>query len=403
MPLIEFWRSNPQVVSQLTIEQVVSNAGDGNLRDNSACCQELREYLSEVESEKLAKYVEHCLTHSFAKSGGVLQDLVNELGRRLDYKVTNGRYQGTVSNIGFDGIWTSPERHSLVVEVKTTDAYRISLDTIAGYREKLTAQREITAPSSILIVVGREDTGELEAQVRGSRHAWDIRLISIDALLKLVKLNERVEEAETGRKIRSVLIPMEYTKLDDMIEVMFVTAKDVETAAEADTSIPDESDEDVSRGSTHPKGTWQFTDSSIIQAKREAILAAVGRREGVTLLKKSRALHWSADRNVRVACSISKRYSKGAYKYWYAYHPRWDKFLGDAEKAFFALGCVDLDFAFAVPVPVLRGILDALNTTTTENGHYWHIYISEASDGAYRIVLPRQRSGLALNDFTVKL
>jgi hypothetical protein len=403
MPLIEFWRSNPQVVSQLTIEQVVSNAGDGNLRDNSPCCQELREYISEVESEKLAKYVEHCLTHSFSKSGAVLQDLVNELGRRLDYKVTNGRYQGTVNSIGFDGIWTSPERHSLVVEVKTTDAYRISLDTIAGYREKLAAQRDITPPSSMLIVVGREDTGELEAQVRGSRHAWDIRLISIDALLKLVKLNERVEEAETGLKIRSVLVPMEYTKLDDMIEVMFATAKDVETAAEADISVPDESDDDGARESTHPKGTWQFTDSSIIQAKREMILAAVGKREGVALLKKSRALHWSADRNVRVACSISKRYSKGVYKYWYAYHPQWDKFLGDIEKAYFALGCVDLDIAFAVPVAVLRGVLGALNTTTTENGHYWHIYISEGSDGEYQIVLPRQRSGLALNDFVVKL
>jgi len=35
----------------------------------------------------------------------------------------------------------------------------------------------------VLIVVGRQDTGELEAQIRGSRHAWDIRLISAEALL----------------------------------------------------------------------------------------------------------------------------------------------------------------------------------------------------------------------------
>jgi hypothetical protein len=40
--------------------------------------------------------------------------------------------------------------------------------------------------SSILIVVGREDTGDLEAQIRGSRHAWDVRLISVDALLRLM-------------------------------------------------------------------------------------------------------------------------------------------------------------------------------------------------------------------------
>jgi hypothetical protein len=73
-----------------------------------------------------------------------------------------------------------------VAEVKTTDTYRIALDSIAGYRQKLLAAKTFSEPSSILILVGRQDTGELEAQIRGSRHAWDIRLISVDALLKLV-------------------------------------------------------------------------------------------------------------------------------------------------------------------------------------------------------------------------
>jgi len=66
---------------------------------------------------------------------------------------------------------------------------------------------------------GPRDTGELEAQVRGSRHAWDIRLISADALVKLTQLKENTEGTETGRKIRSLLTPMEYTRLDQMIDV----------------------------------------------------------------------------------------------------------------------------------------------------------------------------------------
>jgi hypothetical protein len=139
----------------------------------------------------------------------VLQDLINELGRRLDYRVENGRYQGTRSTIGYDGIWISPEGHTVIAEVKTTDAYRISLDTLVGYRQELIAQRKVSGRSSILIVVGRDDTGELEAQIRGSRHAWDIRLISADALLKLVQLKENADSPDTGRKIRSLLAPME--------------------------------------------------------------------------------------------------------------------------------------------------------------------------------------------------
>src|SRR5690242_1045791 len=188
MPLLSFWESNPEAVSQLTIEQIVSNAGDGTLRDQSTCSEELRSYLGQITSEKIGAYIEHCLGTSFAKSGMVLQDLVNELGRRLDYQVTNGRYQGVTNAVGYDGIWHSPEHHSLVVEVKTTDAYRISIDTPAGYRSKLHEAGTISDPSSILIVVGRQETGELEAQIRGSRHAWDVRVISIEALLKLVAL-----------------------------------------------------------------------------------------------------------------------------------------------------------------------------------------------------------------------
>src|SRR5215469_9910785 len=141
----------------------------------------------------------------FPKSGMVPQDLINELGRRLDYQVTNGRYQGTVNSIGHDGIWLSPEGHTIIAEVKTTDAYRISLDTIAGYKDKLIDAGRVSSQSSVLIVVGRQDTGELEAKVRGSRHAWDMRLISADALIKLVQLKEDAEGTDTGRKIRSLL------------------------------------------------------------------------------------------------------------------------------------------------------------------------------------------------------
>jgi hypothetical protein len=207
MPLLSIWQSNPDAVEQFTIEQVVSSAGDGNLRDGSACSSELTDFLSEIRSEKLAKYIEHCLGSKFDKGGMVLQDLGNELGRRLDYTVTNGRYQGTSNSIGFDGVWKSPEGQTIIVEVKTTDTYRISLDTLSGYRQKLISTSAISGNSSILIVVGRQDTGELEAQIRGSRHAWDIRLISAEALIKLVALKEDSDEPETGVKIRSVLTP----------------------------------------------------------------------------------------------------------------------------------------------------------------------------------------------------
>lgn len=402
MPLLALWASNATAVGEFTIEQVVATAGDGSLRDGSVCSSELREYLSQVPTQKIAVYVDQCLGSSLNKGGLILQDLINEIGRRLDFAVTNGRYQGVVGAIGYDGIWLSPDGHSIVAEVKTTDAYRMSLDTLAGYRDRLAAAGQVSGPSSVLIIVGRQDTGELEAQIRGSRHAWDVRLISAEALLKLVQLKENADGPETGRKIRSLLAPMEYTRLDRMIDVMFTTATDVEKASAglAEPDVEERSEEDRT-----PKGSWEFTDGTLLQKKRESIIAAVGRERGAPLIRKSRALFWSADHEVRVACSVSKRYLKrNSYPYWYAFHPQWAEFLDEAERSYFVLGCMDLDVAFAIPGKEFVGLLDALNVTIKDDGsRYWHVHLVEKSPHSYAILLPKESDFLRLDDYVTKI
>jgi hypothetical protein len=395
MPLLALWQSNPEAVTALNVEQLVATAGDGKLRDASDCSNELRGYLAQVGSDKLAEYAEHCLAESFSKSGMVLQDVVNELGRRLEYNVANGRYQGTSNEIGFDGLWQSPEGNALIVEVKTTDTYRISLDTIANYRAKLRDAGKIGPQSSVLVIVGREDTGELEAQVRGSRHAWDMRLISVDGLIALVRLRESTESPVAGAKLRSILIPMEYTKLDSLIDVMFTAAKDVEGSDDA--KAPQDGGDEGGSG-------WQFTDPKLIQEKREAIAQAFGDSQFTKLIKKTRATYWDATHTKRIVCTVSKRYVDAAVPYWYAYHPSWDSFLAEGATGHFVLGCMDLDVAFAIPLEVLRQQLDKLNTTMKPDGtHYWHVKILELGPGRYGLQLPKVGGRLELDTFIVKV
>lgn len=403
MPLIELWSSNPTVIGQFAIEQIVAAAGSGDLKDNSACSEELRKYLTEIPSQKLADYVEGCLSNHFSKGGMVLQDLVNELGRRLDYTVTNGRYQGTINAVGYDGIWNSPEAHTIVAEVKTTDAYRISLDTLAGYRQKLVNNGQVARESSILIVVGRQDTGELEAQVRGSRHAWDMRLISADALIKLVQLKENAEGPETGRKIRSLLVPREYTRLDEMIDVMFTTAKDVESVAAA-TPVEEQTAAEGNDIPEKTRGAWEFTDSATLQAKRDEIIAALARREGIPLIKKSRALYWSPDHAKRAVFTISKHYDRRiGPRYWYAYHTQWNEFLS-AGDGYFVLGCMDRNHAFAIPAEDFRPLMEYLNTTENADGTcYWHIQLAEAASAEVSLILPKQKTNVPLSKYGLNL
>lgn len=395
MPLLSIWQSNPDAVNEFSIEQIVTSAGDGVLLDGSVCSSELTTYLSEAASEKLADYVKHCLSSKFDKGGMVLQDLINEFGRRLDYDVRNGRYQGTANAIGFDGIWTGPDGHSIVIEVKTTDAYRISLDMLAGYRDRLIGAKEIGTETSILLVVGRQDTGELEAQVRGSRHAWDVRIVSAESLIKLVQLKENSEDPETVRKIRSVLLPVEYTRIDRLVDVLFTTAVDTQSSVD-EPELVEPVQAQVATQPTPPTTTgpsgWEFTDPLSLNAKRDEIVRALGRRFGEPLIRSTRALYWSRDRHARAICTISKRYEKRpSVPYWYAYHPAWDDFLSgtDNPNGVLVLGCMDLPFAFAIPRDDIFAVLDKLHTTTTERGHYWHLHIAEEVQGRFELVIPR--------------
>ncbi|MCY4059478.1 MAG: hypothetical protein OXG44_15925, partial [Gammaproteobacteria bacterium] len=160
MPLLDLMRGSPDAVDEFSIEQAAKLAGDGKLRDGSTSSDELREYLSSIPSHKLFEHVDYCLTSSFEDCGFALQDTVNELGRRLGFEVNNGLYRGRKNANNFDGLWTDDEGTQIVVEVKTTDIYRINLDTVADYRKKLMQQSVISEHSSILLVVGRQDTGD---------------------------------------------------------------------------------------------------------------------------------------------------------------------------------------------------------------------------------------------------
>jgi hypothetical protein len=58
--------------------------------------------------------------------------------------------------------------------------------------------------------------------VRGGRHAWEMRLITWDALVRLLEL----DDPTTSRRIHQLLFPRELTKLDAIVDLLFFTAED---------------------------------------------------------------------------------------------------------------------------------------------------------------------------------
>lgn len=394
MPLLGFWKSAKEEVLKLSIEQVVSSAGDGVLRDQSICSAELREFLREVPPENLFGYARHCLDHGFNRSGFVLQDIVNEFGRRLEFQVEAGLYQGTKNAVGFDGIWRAEGEPHLVIEVKTTDSFTVDLETHARYKERLSSEGRLSKDASTLIVVGRRDTGALEAQIRGSRYAWEMRLISVERLIKLVQINEKSDDPNTLKQIRQLLQPFEYTKIDRIIDVIFTTAVDVETQQEIDQEAPAEDGQDVSTVHVQVR-----TDFEALNAKRKEAVDSFSKAKGKELLKRSRTLFWSPDKSLRVCCAVSKRYESEYQPYWYAFHPKWDAFLSEANEGYFILACMDRNEAYAIPYSWLVNNKQNLNKTDDGERSYWHVALTTLEDGKLAINTSKIGAKTALEEY----
>jgi hypothetical protein len=201
--------------------------------------------------------------------------------------------------------------------------------------------------------------------------------------LVLVLLKENSDQEETGRKIRSVLVPVEYTRVDALVDVVFAAASDVDNEL-SESVVAQPVTEPFELVSAEPPA-----DRSHIHKTREEILRAMSSLLEKPLVKKSRAMWWSSDHASRIACTISKRYESG-HDYWYAFHPSWQKFLEEGQKSFFVLGCADLDRAFAIPINELLPLLPHFNISETERGMYWHIQLNLDHAGQVRLTVPRQ-------------
>lgn len=375
MSLIELSKSSPDSFDGYLARQIVAFAGDGHLRDQSICSDQLRSYLKVVSSDRLDRYAKECLEQSFPESGLFLQDVVNELGRRLEFEVEDGRYRGTQNSVGFDGIWRVPNGPTIVVEVKTTDTYNVSLETIASYRTKLIASGALGEDTSLLFVVGRKDTGALEAQIRGSRFAWDMRVVGVESLLKLVRVKEKSSEDQTITQIRELLRPFEYTRVDRILEVVFSAATDVVQEEDVQHTLTE--------GELDSVGSQQDrTPQKTIEQVRIKAVEALNSLLAANLVRKRQALFEDRDADIKACITVSKRYDDKLQPYWYAFHPKWDDYLGDANAGYMVFGCVDRTEAFAIPLDAMRSFLPSLNQTVRPDGAmYWHVKLAETSNG----------------------
>ena len=369
MTLLAIWKAQPEIATK-RIDQLLKFTNDGKLRDDSDTSHEFRAFLDQIPSKNLCEYARQCLEDPFPDSGMALQDIVNQFGKRLGFDVTFGRYRGAQKQIGNDGLWKAKNGHAIVVEVKTTDAYQIPLHVPVKYRDQLIECGQIEEDRcSTLYVVGRTDTEDLESQIRGSRHAWDIRLIGIEALSKLLLIRESADDPEVHEKIRNVLRPREFTRIDGIIDLVFTTT----TEATKDDVVEDQ-DED----STEENKGKKFTPVDF----RDLCIQRLSAHLDAALIKQSAAIYSSADRSIGICCSMSREYKKlNGSGYWFAFHPGQLSALKQYPQALVAFACGSAEQILLIPLPEFEAWFPSLNRTITEDRTYWHVKFKKSENG----------------------
>jgi len=390
MPIIDLFNNAPDAVASMDAAQIASNCGNGHLRTNDESKEELREYLPLVEIEDLRRYADYCLNNVFDNGPYMLQDIINEFGRRLDFEVTNGAYSGSRNPnvIGFDGIWKLPTGESIIIEVKTTDAYTINLETIDEYRLKLIERGEIRFDSTNLIVVGRNTTDSFEAQVRGSKYNWNTRIVGVDALSKMALIKVDSESPDVLNQIRNILRPAEYTRVDGIVEMVFTTSADKEEP------FPDEP-----IGKDPPTIVDPTREAQ--KAKRNSIVEKLSASKDVIFVRRKITSFSDHSDETRLVVSVSKKYEDTPDKpYWFAFRRYQQEYLEEKSGGYYVLGCLDSPDFFAIPIAEMKEFAKEMRSSSDSQGVHRHHHVEiKVDESGYKLYFSPSNKEVSLAKF----
>lgn len=136
-------------------------------------------------------YIEASIRNKGPQYDRALQDLVNHVGTLIGFNVEYGRYQGVVNAIGHDGLWRRND-FSIVVEVKTTDAFSIQTATLVGYIDRLISAGKIPDWDHAmgLYIFARTDSQltQLVNSIIAEKRTRQLRIAAVEDVLSLAEL-----------------------------------------------------------------------------------------------------------------------------------------------------------------------------------------------------------------------
>jgi hypothetical protein len=200
-------------------------------------------------------------------------------------------------------------------------------------------------------------------------------------------LKEELDDPKIMEKIRRVLTPQEFTKVDGIIDLVFSTAEDVKK--EEVSEVADDDDDQKK-----PK----FVPINF----RDACAARVQKFLGQPLVKRSLAVYSSPDENLSVVCINSREYKKpNSSGYWFAFHPHQRDLLQNHKKTFVALGCGSQESILLIPGATFVKWLERFHMTELEDRFYWHVRVDK-DKGGFLLRVKKGAEVITLNEYLLK-
>jgi hypothetical protein len=229
---------------ELTLDHIADLAGDWT--DDSRASEQFREIIEneQTTTDEIEAFLHEAIDGSEQHHNRALQDLVNNIGRRLGFRVDHGIYQGRSGKIGYDGHWvsdaTETETH-LIVETKKTTAYSIDPGQAGGYITDLAENEDLDREQVYgLYVIGEGNVETVAQTIFGSQYRDRMRVITAHRLLDLLAI-----QAESGLRhdqVLDVLLPINAVDVGQLVGLIQDVIEFQDNKAGENPSVTDSRD-----------------------------------------------------------------------------------------------------------------------------------------------------------------
>jgi hypothetical protein len=183
-----------------------------------------------------------------------------------------------------------------------------------------------------------------------------------------MRVKENLTDAKTVAQIQEILKPLEYTRVDSLVDIVFTASEDLQTDGDLE--------EVESSSSTRPK-----REQAKAVKYHEQCVERVAIHLATPLIKQGRCTYSDAAEKIRILCIVSKEYKRsGVIRYWYAFHPAQKEFLDESNESYIAFGCGSADQIILIPARTFNAQLPRMRTTESDNRFYWHVEIFKKNE-----------------------